>query len=419
MKIKWQLTIFFGIFFLILAALVFYLFKGKPLILLASEVGLLFVGLFFFFLLNHITKPIGQLALGLDAIKDQDFTGFLVPSSNKETDVLVEVYNKMIENIRRERVFQQEQHFFLQNLIQILPVGFLIFDYDDKLRQYNPEAAKILKLSVDDLGKTLENDWLWKAISEQNELVKLHEGAQYLRVYSDRFKHRGFYQRFVILEEAGDEILQIERQSYGKVIRMMAHEVKNSVGAINSILESVLKAENLDPMERADYLKMIIDRNRMLNRFMDNFADVVRLPLPEMKMLNFTELVERVFRLMQLRLNDKAIDFHLEIPDKAVFLKGSAEQLEQALINIVLNAIEAIPQNGKIKFSLTESKLVISDTGVGISPKVQEKLFTPFFSTKPTGQGVGLTMVREIFHNHGLNFRLFSADGETRFEVEF
>ena len=93
--------------------------------------------------------------------------------------------------------------------------------------------------------------------------------------------------------------------------------------------------------------------------------------------------------------------------------------MEQVLINIVLNAFEAIKNEGEVKIQLSESQLVVLDNGSGISEETKSKLFTPFFSTKPTGQGVGLTMIREILHNHGFAFELESKNGETSFKIRW
>ncbi len=417
MKIRWQLLLLFGVLFAAIGGLVFVLLKDKPAYLIASEFLLFGLLILFSFLLLRITKPLNQMALGLDSLKDQDFSGYLRPSGSSEVDKLVEVYNKMMENIRNERVFQQEQHFFLQNLVEKLPVGLLILDFDNKIKEFNPEAKRILGLSFLDLGKnfseTILND---QVLDEPTNLIRLG-GSRYIRVFSDRFKHRGFYQRFVIIEEAGEEIRKVERESYGKVIRMMAHEVKNSVGAINSILESLSSGEGFSDAEKKEYLGIVIERNKSLNAFMDNFAKVVRLPYPEKVDVNLNETILSVYHLMKVKHATKEVDFKLKLPEETVQIKASREQLEQTLINIILNAFEA--DSTHVTIQLLPNKLTISDNGTGISTAAKEMLFTPFCSTTPTGQGVGLTMVREVLHNHGFDFSLTSEEGETRFEIGF
>lgn len=424
MKIKWQLVIFFGVMLTLTAALAFLYFKEKPLLLLAAEIGLMILSVVFAGLLKGITRPIDQLAAGIDSLNDQDFSGFMRPTGSREINRLVEVYNRMLENIRKEKVFQQEQHFFLQNLIESLPVGLLILDFDNRLKEYNPVARHMLGIAKEHLGKRPDESGIlpgpaFRNLELQSSGMLKTGGTRYIRVYTDRFRYRGFYHRFVILEEAGDEILEVERQSYGKVIRMMAHEVKNTVGAVNSILETLSGDTDLSDGEKKEYLGIVMERNRRLNIFMDNFAGVVRLPVPKMESFDVTETVRAVSNLFRLKHEKSGTGFSLTAPDQPVMLKGSREQMEQALINILLNSFEAIEGEGSVAIALTDSGITVTDTGRGIDEDTREKLFTPFFSTKPTGQGVGLTMVREILHHHRFPFRLYSENGLTRFEIGF
>lgn len=412
----------FGLLFIALAVLVFLLFREKPLFLFAAEVILVILLTVFYLLLVRITRPLEQIVLGLDSLKDQDFSGYMRPTGSEETDRLVEVYNKMLDNIRRERRFQQEQHFFLQNLIEALPVGLIILDFDDRLKEYNPVAGEILGIKEEDKGRGLTDTSLLLRDEILNQEIRRPQTyrinpTRYIRVYVDRFRNRGFYQKFVILEEAGDEILKVEKQSYGKVIRMMAHEVKNSVGAINSILETLVTAHELAEEERREYLEIVMDRNTRLNTFMENFAGVVRLPLPGKQVFHLSETVSSVYHLMKLKFQHLPVEFTFHLPEEPVKMTGSQEQIEQALINIVLNAFEAVDGEGKVAIALNGEELTVMNTGPGISEEIQAGLFTPFFSTKPTGQGVGLTMVREILHNHGMKFELGSGGGITTFTI--
>jgi len=423
MRIKWQLSLLFGILFVISGGLIFRLLRDHPARLIPAEIALFLALLLFLWILGRILRPLDQITLGLDSLKDQDFSGYMRPTGSGETDRLVEVYNKMLDNIRKERRFQQEQHFFLQNLIEALPVGLIILDFDDQLKEYNPVAGEILGIREADKGRKLAGTSLMlreEILSQeiqQPETYKIN-GTRYIRVYVDRFRNRGFYQKFVILEEAGDEILKVEKQSYGKVIRMMAHEVKNSVGAVNSILETLAGVHELTAEERAEYLQIVIDRNIRLNAFMENFARVVRLPLPGRQAFNLSETVRSVYHLVKLKFRHLPVEFTVDLPAGPVQVTGSQEQIEQVVINIVLNAFEAIPGEGKVHLQLTPDILTVTDTGTGISEEARAGLFTPFFSTKPTGQGVGLTMVREILHNHGWGFELGSGEGVTRFVID-
>jgi signal transduction histidine kinase len=175
---------------------------------------------------------------------------------------------------------------------------------------------------------------------------------------------------------------------------MMAHEVNNTIGPVNSILQSALKKETLwkneDHLQHA--LQVAVDRNQNLNIFMRNFADVVRLPEPHRKKLDLHHLIRSVAKLMETRATEKQIEFSYSFAENDLYIFADEQQMEQVLINIIKNAIEAIEGEGTISF-VTESaarQLTIIDTGKGIADEVADQLFSPFFSTKKDGQGIGL-----------------------------
>ncbi len=420
MKIKWKIAALFGVMFVLVAVLFGWVARGNTTWIILGELLLLLLLIAFGLMLHRIFRPLDHLGTGLAALKDQDFTSQLRPTGFSETDKLVEVYNRMMANIREERRYQQEQHFFLQNLIESLPVGLVVLDYDQRVDQYNPVARDILGIVEEDRGKRLGetgiklSDVLEDHPLKESKTYRLG-GANYVRVYVDTFRRRGFFQKFIIVEEASEEVLRIERASYGKVIRMMAHEVKNSVGAVNSILTTLRSGSREELVQ--EYLGVVMERNTRLHVFMENFAAVVRLEGARMEAVNLSEAVNAVYHLY--KFHKPGVHVLLELPQETVWVKGNREQLEQVLINVILNAMEAIEGEGEVKIVLDAASLVVTDTGTGIAEEVKSSLFTPFFSTKPNGQGVGLTMVREILHYHGMEFGLSSARGETTFEVRF
>jgi signal transduction histidine kinase len=250
-------------------------------------------------------------------------------------------------------------------------------------------------------------------------------GVTTYKLQKSHFVDRGFPRVFVMMEELTVEILEAEKKAYGKVIRMMAHEVNNTIGPVNSILQSTLKSNQINGEQNSalkNALQVAVDRNHNLNVFMRNFADIVRLPHPNKKKVDLHKLLDNITTLMALKAGEKEIEFKYELSDKAIIINADVEQMEQALINIVKNAIESIEQKGTVTFTTTlyPSKLVISDTGKGIDPSISEELFTPFFSTKKDGQGVGLTLIREILINHHYKFSLATIrEGRTDFAITF
>ena len=163
-----------------------------------------------------------------------------------------------------------------------------------------------------------------------------------------------------------------------------------------------------------------MDRNHNLNLFMRNFADVVRLPEPNKKQIDLHALINHVATLMKRKAEEKEIIFEYCLSETPVYFLADEQQMEQVLINIVRNAFEAMDKKGVIRFTtkLHPKKIIITDTGKGINEQQADEIFTPFFSTKKTGQGIGLTVIKEILLNHHFSFSLkTTAPGKTDFEI--
>jgi nitrogen fixation/metabolism regulation signal transduction histidine kinase len=323
-----------------------------------------------------------------------------------------------------------QQHFFLDKLIKTSPVGTIILDFDEKIATLNPRAEKFLDIREKAVkGKKLEELQLelGPALTElqpDSSAIFTVDGIATYKCHKTHFIDRGFPHYFITIEDLTTEKLRIEKQAYGKVIRMMAHEVNNSIGPINSILESILHYERDLPEEERETYREVIevarDRNQRLNLFMRNFADVIRLPEARLTHQDIRPLLRQVITLMQFQVGDRQIEWQLQIPEQPVLLDFDKEQLEQVLINILKNAIEAIENSGMIRIELSKTGLRIIDNGIGLPSMENQQIFSPFFSTKTQGQGVGLTLSKEILLNHQFSFSLKPGEAETTvFSIEF
>ena len=382
-------------------------------------------------LYRQLIQPMKSLMVGLDAIKDRDFNIKFSPTGKFEVDQLIGVYNQMIDQLRVERTIQEQQHFFLDKLIYTSPTGIIILDYDGQVQQINPKALQVLNLTEEALIgyplKDLNHELLSHVFALESGEAKVvkYQGASTFKIQKSHFVDRGFPRHFVLIEELTAEILAAEKGVYGKVIRMMAHEVNNTIGPVNSIIQSALKTNDLwqakDELLKEAF-QVALDRNQNLNLFMRNFADLVKLPLPNKKQLEVLPVVKSITRLMDIRAKESDVQLIIEHPDTPLYIFADEQQLEQALINVMKNAIEAIGYNGTITLAIDSinRQLIITDTGVGITVPQSEQLFTPFYTTKKDGQGIGLTLVREILINHKFGFLLKTvAIGKTEFRIWF
>jgi len=329
-------------------------------------------------------------------------------------------------------VAQAEKHFLLDKLIQASPAGIILLGFDNQVESINPAAERFLGQPAAALaGKhvsQLPDVWareLQDLNTGQSVTFRIN-GIWTYRCHRAHFLDRGFQHYFILIEELTEAILQNERQAYEKVIRVMSHEVNNTTGAINSILGSLgFYTSQLQPDDCEDFahvLQVATDRNTNLSRFMANFAEVVRLPQPKKVLTDVHTLLQSLHRLLQPDLQRRNIQLQWDLAKVPLIVSLDAQQLEQVLLNIFKNAMEAIGADGQITVStsMAPPQLSITDSGGGIPADVQANLFTPFYTTKANGQGIGLTMVRDILVNHGFTFSLGSVNAQhTTFCIRF
>lgn len=419
MKLKTKYILFLVILHLICLAMSFFIFQDNKVIFILTEVLIIISVIISLNLYKQLILPLTYLRQGISAIKDQDFNVKFLFTGKKEVDELVDVYNRMIDELRKERTKQQEQHFFLEKLIQTSPTGIIVLDFDGQIKQINPIATAVLQANPELLSPHIQD------METGTSRTIRTDGLRTFKIQKSRFMDRGFERVFVMMEEVTAEIFEAEKNVYSKVIRMMAHEVNNTVGPVNSIMNTALAQQHLWLNEADDQLKnalkVAVDRNHNLNVFMRNFADLVKIPVAKKARIDIIALLKSISELMHFQASEKEVKFKFELPDEPYLILADVEQMEQALINIIKNAIEAIGDNGFIQLSIDKGRktLVITDTGKGISPENAAHLFSPFFSTKKDGQGIGLTLVREILLNHGFEFSLKTfGENDTRFTIK-
>lgn len=406
-----------------MTGLLFLVLQQNKLLFIASELGLLVSIGIAVSMYRQFQQPSAFIASGIEAIRDNDFTVKFVPTGNREVDELITVYNLMIDQLRQERTRQVEQQFFLEKLIEAAPIAILIFDFDGRIASVNPRASQLLSVQPEDvMGKQLDEIGfsLLAQVADMTDgdsRVMKPNGMETYKVLRSNFMDRGFRRSFLIIEELTPEILASEKQAYSKVIRMMAHEVNNSIGAVNSILGVTQSYVEEPDVQHA--LRVAVERNGRLSRFMRRFADVVQLPQPQKQRVNVHELARNVTRLMQGQAEGRGVlltglvgEVNMQLVD--------VEQFEQVLVNIVKNALEACEAGHRIEIVGNETALIVRDNGQPIPESIAANLFNPFYSTKPEGQGIGLTLTREILLNHGVTFSLQTKpDGWTEFWIEF
>ena len=378
--------------------------------------------------------PIELIRNGAQFLNESDFTTKFREVGQPEMDQLVHIYNRMVDNLREERTRLQEHHYLMESILNVSPSGIITLDFDGRIAMVNPVAEKMLQSrSADLLGRRLSELQsrfagaladLW--VSDP-KIIPLSCGRR-AKCQRVEFMDRGFRKSFIAMQELTEELRQTEKAAYEKLIRIMSHEVNNSTGAVNSLLNSCLHyADQIYRDDRSDFetaIGVMINRTSQLNSFMRGFADVVRLPPPKPVSCNLKELLEELVILMREESAKKRITWNWVIEKEPEQVALDRVQMEQVFVNVFKNSLEALDDGGSISISMGKTDgrgyVSIEDTGKGMTPEVQSNLFVPFFSTKPHGQGIGLTLVQEILSQHHFDFTIESRPGgPTRFSIFF
>ncbi len=431
MKLK---TLFFLLALLLLGAwgiLFFFVLKEKGTLVYVGEavVTVSLIVLVYFY--RKVVQPLNSIANGMDLLREQDFSSRLAPVRQAEADRIVDMFNRMMDQLKNERLRLREQNHFLDLLINVSPMGVVILDFDGKISMLNAAAMRFLGYTVADelVGKRFQDldaplaGEIARLPKDTVETIRLSDAMIY-RCSRLSFIDRGFAHPFVLIESLTTEVVKAEKKAYEKVIRMIAHEVNNTTAGITSTLETVGEAlkEMDDTEDIQEVMKVCVERCYGMSRFITNFANVVKIPDPSLELVRLNDRVTACRMFMETVCRDRRITFHNELCPENPTVRIDTVLFEQVLVNIIKNAAESIGECGDIYIRTTASPvtLEIADSGKGISREVEAKLFSPFFSTKPNGQGIGLIFIREVLTKHGCTFSLRTyPDGLTRFRISF
>jgi len=421
--------------------------QGLSWYFIVAEVLIVGVLVMLFVLYRKVVKPIEIIGGGMDLLREQDFSSRLGYVGQKDADRIVDIFNKMMEQLKDERLHVREQNHFLDLLVKSSPMGVIIMDFDEKISVINPSASEMFALDDSALigrrfiqlsqMETGEHQ-LIAAIAEINKgesvSVRTNDGNIFkcTRAY---FLDRGFSHTFYLIEKMTQEVLRAEKKAYGQVIRMISHEVNNSMAGISSSLDTVnemmdglLRESSVDHAadigDIRELLSISSDRCISLSNFITAFANVVKIPDPQLEKLSINDFITGRIRFFESVCSSKKIVLSTHLSDGLPKVNIDPVLMEQVVVNIVKNAAESIDDNGTITIETAlgagKVTMTVIDNGTGISSEVSEKLFTPFFSTKVNGQGIGLTVIRDILLKHGFQFSLSTAaDGLTRFTILF
>ena len=384
----------------------------------------------------------------LESIRHGDFNKTI---REKATDLgferLAESAQQIIRAIASARIEKETQYQYLQTILEHIHTAVLTLD-----ERHEPEMINPLALNMLGLYNTRKPGWaeiekraplftgtvasLGQSGRKMIRLGHAPAGKQLL-ILVNTVKIGGAPIKIITFQDIEPEIEQKEMESWQTISRIMAHEIMNSLTPLSSLTEtgimllehegnakriSDISQHTIDNLYTA--LKTISGRNRALSEFIGNYRQLSRLPLPDKKNVHVAELLKEIEELYKIPCRDRSISCTIGHGPDNLRIRADMAQIKQVLINLVKNAIEAMERTSEPLISITVKRILnhvsieVFNNGELIPPDVLEKIFVPFFSTKPEGSGIGLSLCRQIIRNHQGQISVESKKGKgTTFRV--
>jgi len=401
-------------------------------------------------LINFVERTNRQLTRFLEAIRHRDFAqSFPALGLGRSFEGLSAAFSKVADDFRRARAETEVQHRYLQTLVEHIGVGVIAFRDNGDVELINHAAKRMLGINhlrnidrLEELARSFP-ETLYGLDAGQHALVKVtvdYDTLQ-LAIHVTKIRQDTQLLTLVSIQNIGSELAEQEMVAWQNLIRVLTHEIMNSVTPIASLAGSVSdlvsneiaspqfqsrKAVNPEVMtDLSGALNTIEKRSQGLLHFVEAYRNLTRIPKPEFRFVAVTELVSRVQCLLGSQISEGNIRLTIDIDPPDLQLAADPGLIEQVLINLVLNSIQAL--NGQAEGAITvhayvgrggKTLIEVMDDGPGIVESALDKVFIPFFTTKKGGTGIGLALSRQIMRLHGGNITVRSTpDGTTCFAL--
>lgn len=404
-----------------------------------------------YYIYNFLEKSNREITHFLESIHYDDFTNtYPEKKTGSSRDDLYQGFNEILRKFREIRADKEAQHQYLRTIVQHIGIGIITFDNDGEVQIINNAAKKLLDIKLIKNVKQLSKEFpaLTQSIIDLKtggrDLVKIskHDDEVQLAVYAIELSLRGKAFKLISIQNIQSELEEKEMEAWQNLIRVLTHEIMNSVTPISSLAEMMetdlseflkngkdvnrIKDDTIEDFYLS--VKTIHNRSDSLIKFVSDFRNMTRIKHPTLAETTVEELITHVLLLLKKDIESNGIKINSEI-SQGLTVNIDKEQIEQVMINVVKNAIQALAAGEKEDKTLTISAknspsggtfIVIADNGTGIEEDALKKIFIPFFTTKKNGSGIGLSLSKQIMRNHGGSISAKSELGKgTEFLLRF
>ena len=374
---------------------------------------------YFRWLMHSVFRPVQSASNLVSAIREGDFSMQSRPSSTQ--DALGELYheiNLMIDDLKRQNQRAVESRILLNGIMEHSDVAIMAFDSHQRITLSNRAGCELLNSDAGDcIGKTAA-DFDIGIVLQIDEAMPFHHTFPAVSgrwtVRRKEFRENGVPHSLVLVQDLSKSLREEERMAWKRLIRVMGHELNNSLAPIKSIsgtLNTLIQKESISGELKEDLeegLQVIQKRADALSRFVSDYSKIAKLPAPSKTHFNLNSLISRIVNLHDFRGSTISAEHCCDVE-----LYADEAQIEQLLINLTKNAIEAnLETSGHtlIRCGKLARRIVIEVIDEGLGLASSENLFIPFYSTKPGGSGIGLTLSQQIAENHDGGLELLNRE---------
>ena len=396
-------------------------------------------------LIHYVDRTNRDLTRFLLSIKHADFSqSFLGTGLGASLGELKKAFNDVLDSFRAIRAEKEEHFRYLNTVVQHIGIGLIAFRSDGEVELINTAAKRILGIntlknvhSLESVSKDLVRALLELAPRQQALVQVDHHNEQLqLAIHATAFLLHEQEFTLVSLQNIQAELEEREIEAWENLIRVLTHEIMNSVtpiaslaGTANALLQESGKETEKPDSDRdvREAVDTIQRRSEGLLQFVQQYRKLTRLPAPNFQLVSVSKLFSSVENLMRAQLDEGNVRFCLNVEPDTLEISADPQQIEQVLINLLRNAIQAVDSTEDPKILLKakiESRgrvaIEVVDNGAGIVEEALDKIFIPFFTTKQDGSGIGLSLSRQIMHLHRGSISARSRPGEeTVFTLRF
>jgi nitrogen fixation/metabolism regulation signal transduction histidine kinase len=410
-----------------------------------------FLGLQIYFMIRGLNRINVDLENFFNSVRNNDSS--MIYSYRRKNSPYLKLYEQfdlLNHQIQRIKIENENQNQYFKVLVEHVGVGLLTFNEKGKVSLFNQAAKQLVNKPT--LYRVQELDCIQSGLSQllqemkpseqklvslyrNNELIQLSVKATEIKIMEEKLK-------LISLQNIRNELDEKELDSWQKLIRVLTHEIMNSVGPINSTISTLSEfltqeeTGEAKPLAEIDEetiedtvtgLHIIEERSRGMLDFVTRFRNLTVLPQPEYTCFSIVELFKSIQVLMEEQLREEKVDFRVIMEKKDHILKADKGLLEQVLLNLVRNGMQAMEGKDEktlvleaVQYNGHQTLIQVKDNGKGIESDIRDKIFIPFFTTREKGSGIGLSLSRQIMRLHGGTLTMRSQPGKgTVFQMKF